>query len=263
MNTKKSIALLAATAVLTGCAGGAGNQTDGSESADTLTDTTSTETTETDSDSDSDEENAYGVDLSSNQGTEIDDLYNGEDSVTFIIFRATDGITWQDPDFENNWATAHEKGFIVGAYHFYESDDDPQKQADNYINTVGPLAAMDFPPIVDFEGAGIHPEQTAEEAANVLLELLQILEKETGRKPIVYAGVDKGNDYLTDPAFAEYPLWICDYQSTDEPRMPGAWSGTEWELWQQTDDYKLDGKSNDFDMFNGNTTALKNFIKTH
>ena len=61
----------------------------------------------------------YGIDVSDFQGDEVDFLDKQKDSLSFVICKATEGITYTDPEFQNNWKTIPEKGFIRGAYHFY------------------------------------------------------------------------------------------------------------------------------------------------
>ncbi len=204
-----------------------------------------------------------GIDISSHQGNEVETLNKNADDLSFVICRATDGITWQDPDFASNWELLAEEGFIKGAYHFYESDDDPESQIDNYLTTVGSLDANDLPPIVDFEGGGIDDGMSVEAVQENLLGVLQYLQEKTSRTPILYTNINDGNKYLSDSEFAAYTMWIADYSGGAEPTLPGAWEGSEWVLWQQTDAYVLDGQNNDFDLFNGNSAEFAKFIKNN
>lgn len=55
-----------------------------------------------------------------------------------LICRSTEGITNIHPKFQIN-RTSLKKRFIRGAYHYYRSDNDPKKQADN------------FPSMIDFK----------------------------------------------------------------------------------------------------------------
>lgn len=207
------------------------------------------------------EEYLYGIDISSHQGDEAETLDKNKDSLSFVICRATDGITFQDVDFVTNWSTLEEKGFTRGAYHFFESDDDASSQVNNYVNTVGELTTADLPPIIDFEGAGIHDGASVDEVVQTLKEVIEAMESNYSRKPIIYTNPSIGNTYLTDSYFTDYTLWIADYSGEAEPVMPGAWAGSDWVLWQQTDSYVLNGDKSDFDLFNGNKAAFEAFLK--
>jgi len=204
----------------------------------------------------------YGIDIYHENGDVLEEIDPLTDSLKFVICKATEGITYQDPKFEENWKLAHDKGFTVGAYHFFESDDASAKQVENYLTTVGTFGEHDLPPIVDFEGAGIHGGDDGA-IADTLLKVLELIKNNTGRTPMVYCGVDHGNHYLNAPEFAQYPLWICDYTTGDKPEMPGAWSGTKWWFWQKTDQYQINSKNIDLDLFNGTKANLEEFIANH
>ena len=183
-----------------------------------------------------------------------------KDSLNFIICRSTEGITYIDPKFQTNWTSIKEKGFIRGAYHFYRSDDDPNKQADNFLQTVGTFEANDFPPIIDFEEKSIVDGSDKTKVIDDLLSFIEIIETKTGRLPMIYTDINIGNSYLSSEKFAQYPLWIADYNSKTEPRMPGAWKNNEWILWQKTYQYMYETFQDDFDQYNGDISALKAFI---
>ncbi len=205
----------------------------------------------------------YGIDISKYQGDEVELLDKSTDSLGFVICKGTEGNTYVDPDFETNWATIEEKGFIRGVYHFYRSDDDPETQSSNFLSILGDLDATNFSPMVDVEGGGIDASQSVETVQNDLLSFLQIIEEKTGRTPIIYTDVSEGDKYFSSDAFAKYPLWIADYSGEEEPRMPGVWANTEWTLWQKMDDYLIGSVENDFDVFNGSLVELQKFIKNY
>lgn len=203
----------------------------------------------------------YGIDISSYQGDEIDFLNKKQDTLTFVICRATLGITFTDSDFKNNWSLIPQNGFIRGAYHFYECDDDPTKQAQHYLAVVGTLAPGDLPPILDFEQAGLAGATDKQKIQSDLLTFLSTVETATGRTPLIYVSPDFANAYLTDPAFAKYPLYAADYNGENQPAIPTVWKSEQWTLWQKTDSVEVNGNQNDFDMFNGNEEALQSFIQ--
>lgn len=203
----------------------------------------------------------YGIDISSYQGDEADFLSKKHDSLSFVICRATLGITFTDPDFANNWKMIQQEGFVRGAYHFYECDDDPTKQAQHYLSVIGTLAPGDLPPILDFEQAGLAGVTDKQTIQSNLLIFLNAVETATGRTPLIYVSPDFSDAYLTDPAFAKYPLYVADYDGISQPEMPEMWKSSQWTFWQKTDTVHVDGNQNDFDVFNGNAAALQSFVK--
>jgi lysozyme len=73
-----------------------------------------------------------GIDVSDHQGT-VDWNAVRQTGMVFAFIKATDGITWTDPDFATNWSGATAANLLRGAYHFYETDDDPTAQAQNFL----------------------------------------------------------------------------------------------------------------------------------
>lgn len=204
----------------------------------------------------------YGIDISKYQGDEIDFLHKKTDSLSFVICKATEGITYTDPDFAHNWSMISEKKFIRGAYHFYRSNDNPVDQANNYINALATLQQTDLPPIIDFEEGGIDTSQTVAEVQATLVQFINEVEKALKRKPIIYTDVNTGNKYLNKETFASYPLWIANYNNAAQPEVPITWQEDNWVLWQKSASYKIGTTLNDFDVYNGNLLNLKSFIKT-
>ncbi len=205
----------------------------------------------------------YGIDISQYQGDEVDLMSRKKDSLKFIICKATEGITYTDPNFDNNWKMISENGYIRGAYHFYRSNDDAQSQADNYLNAIASIKKTDIPPIVDFEEGSIVDSQSTADIQTNLLKFLNIIEKQTNRTPMIYTDINTGNKYLDSSDFSNYPLWIANYTDAKQPDLPNAWKDKGWYFWQQSDDYNINSTINDFDIFNGNLIDLKAFIKTH
>lgn len=200
----------------------------------------------------------FGIDISRYQGNEINFLNKQVDKLSFIICKATEGITYTDSSFKTNWPAIQAKGYVRGAYHFYHCKDDPAKQVANYLGVMGTLLAADFPPIVDFEEGSIDPGVNKANIQPNLLQFLTLLEQKTGRKPLIYTDNNTANAYLTDPAFAGYSLWIANYSST--LKIPNVWKN--WTIWQQSQSYKLNGQLNDYDVFNGDSNAFSNFIQS-
>lgn len=204
-----------------------------------------------------------GIDISKFQGNEVVQLKDNHHNVTFIICKATEGITYTDPKFSSNWKAIKSEGFIRGTYHFYRSLDDPIKQADHYTNAISALTTSDIPPVVDFEQSGIEGNQTIEAIQQNLKSFLSRVESNLKRKPMIYTNLSVGNKYLNSEYFAEYALWIAEYSLNQEPQLPEAWNNKEWSFWQRSSDYKIEGTQNDFDLFNGTKAELLQFIQNY
>lgn len=205
----------------------------------------------------------FGIDISHYQGEEIDYLSTKSDQLTFVICKATEGETVIDPDFNNNWAMIKQMKVTRGAYHFYHCADNPTQQADFFLATLGTLSKTDFPPIVDFEENSIDKSCSTADIQKNLLQFLTILQQRTGRKPILYTDVNTAKAQITNPAFANYSLWIADYNPGTSPQIPTVWKTKGWSIWQKNPNYSIDTYTNDYDVFNGNKMNFTKFIQSN
>jgi len=196
-----------------------------------------------------------GIDVSHLQQT-IDWNQVRQAGKLFAFIKATDGITWTDPLFTTNWAAARAAGLLRGAYHFYETDDDPTAQAEHFLSVVS-LQPGDLPPVVDFER--IEGSQTSAQALQDLQTWLAVVAKATGRTPLIYTDSGFWNP-LGSSAFGSYPLWVAEYE-VQSPKMPTGWSG--WDFWQFSESGTVAGISQpvDLDVFNGTLADLVAFIQ--
>ncbi len=204
---------------------------------------------------------AYGIDISHFQNNEIDSIVKSKDSLSFIICKATEGVTYTDPKFKMNWKMIKERDFLRGAYHFYICKDDPLTQATFFLKTISNIETTDIPPIVDFEEGGIDKSQSVDKIRAGLKVFLNEIEKKLSCKPIIYTDINTGNKYLNNPYFSDYPLWVANYNGKKTPDIPVAWKNKGWLIWQRTDTYTLNTLKSDFDIYNGNLSEFKAFIK--
>lgn len=189
----------------------------------------------------------------------------------FVFIKAAQGITFHDPAFQQNWKAARAKGLEVGTYDFWVAEADPEAQADNFLNR-GVDWSLDriMPPVIDIENqVGATPVISRQLDQYILnnkskccdnaLQLLEIVQTRTGRKPIVYCSPNFLNEYLGDSVpFSKYYLWIAGYQD-HVPHLPKGF--TDWQFWQNSQFGKqngsLTGGSLDLDYFNGTLQQLK------
>ncbi len=199
----------------------------------------------------------YGIDISQYQGNEMQEI-GPEDSLTFIICKATEGITYVDPDFNSNRKLIESKNYILGMYHFFHTDDDPTQQSEFYLKTVGSFPNNSIAPIVDIEQGSLsaNSKKTAQTIQSELLVFLKTIEKNTGRKPIIYTGLAFADQYLNNPVFNSYKLWLAEYVKTTSPQIPNVWKNKGYFIWQKSDSYNIDSKQDDFDVYFGTKAEL-------
>lgn len=181
-----------------------------------------------------------GIDVSHYSGA-VDWNAVGEAGVRFAYVKATEGVDAADPAFAGHWqALEGHPSLLRGAYHFYVTEDDPEEQARFFLSTVT-LGPGDLPPVVDIEVLG-HDTQPG--LPDRLRTFLDIVERETGAKPILYTAPHFWNAHLTD-RFGDYPLWVAEYQ-VSQPVTPEGWSA--WTLWQWEKDADVPGVEKGADL---------------
>jgi len=188
-----------------------------------------------------------GIDVSHHQG-EVDWALVKRDEIHFAFMKATEGVTWVDPKFQQNWKAAKEADIIRGAYHFYRPERDAISQAENFINTVV-LESGDLPPVLDVE---LKYNVSKRDIRQDVLIWLKYVEAAYNRKPILYTDSSFVNLELTDE-FTRYPLWIAEYSDSVRGSLAG-WE--KWTFWQYTNSGKVKGVSGPVDrnIFRGTLT---------
>jgi len=158
--------------------------------------------------------------------------------VSTVILKATEGEKFTDRKFAEYWEETGKRPYKRGAYHFFRSSRNPDRQAQHYISTVT-LRHSDLPPILDVET--MHEGCSKQELNDKVLVWLKTVEKHYGRTPIVYTSDSFARDILSPDITKHYPMWIARY-SNKEPRF------NPWTMWQFTDKAVLYGVSGYVDL---------------
>lgn len=194
----------------------------------------------------------HGIDVSHHQGTidwdAVKATEKGEYPIRFAFMKATEGGDYKDSRFAENFRGAGEVGIIRGAYHFYNPNTDPVRQADFFISQVR-LVKGDLAPVLDVERK---PRDKVQLQAD-LKKFLHRLEQHYGVKPIIYTSFKYKTRYLDDPEFDAYPFWIAHYYVDTL-----SYEGT-WHFWQHTDYGTVPGIDTNVDLnvFNGSWEELQ------
>ncbi|MGZ3419311.1 MAG: thrombospondin type 3 repeat-containing protein [Polyangiales bacterium] len=195
-----------------------------------------------------------GVDVSAWQGSIS---WSGVKSSgrVFAFARVSDGTKYPDSKFATNWSGMKAVGLMRGTYQFFRASQDPTAQAKLLLTKVGTLGPNDLPPVVDVE---VMDGVSASTLISRLKTWLAVVEKATGRKPIIYtaSGFWSG---LGNPNFSGYPLWVANWGPSCPSLPGGGWK--DWKFWQYSDKGSVTGISGgvDADVFNGTLTELKSY----
>lgn len=196
----------------------------------------------------------HGIDISHHQGeinwNTLQSLQDSDTPLAFVFVKATEGGDHKDSEFQKNFKEAAAHGFIRGAYHFYNPETDPVRQADFFISNVE-LSKGDLPPVIDIE---VKPSRAQQDTFYAqLATFLYRLEAHYGARPIVYTSYKYKERYLSAPEFDRYPLWIAHYH-VDQLKYRG-----EWAFWQHSDRAVIPGipEKTDLNVFNGSIKDLR------
>lgn len=146
-----------------------------------------------------------GIDVYSGNGHVDFVKARDEDGVRFVIRKASEGVTYQDPGFAQDFDRIVAAGLIPGAYHFaHPARNTPAAEARNFLNVLGArrgcLLALDFEDTRD--------NLTLWQRAAWVSPFLSIVHQATGIGPLLYTY----HSWAFSSAFAGIrtttPLWI-------------------------------------------------------
>lgn len=182
-----------------------------------------------------------GFDVSNHQG-EIEWNKISPKKYQFVYIKATEGGDFKDRKFQQNWLSAREQGFHVGAYHFYRLCRDGNIQAENFIATV-PNKTDALPPVIDLEYdsncINTYSKQQLLKEIQVMHDRLQ---QHYNKRPIFYISKSFYHIVLMGN-FPDTPLWVRDYQG-----KPQLQDGRQWLFWQHSQQGKIKGILKEVDL---------------
>jgi lysozyme len=196
-----------------------------------------------------------GVDGSHHQGA-IDWTRLDRERARFAYIKASEGATFKDPRFSDNWNSALAAGIVPGAYHFFTLCKSGAEQAANFLAAAAWTKHHGLPPAVDLEfGGNCSRRPSIGEFSSELRSFLQAVEKEWGCLPVLYVTQEFHYRYTVN-RFRSYPMWVRDI--FNRPRLE---NGRDWRLWQFANRGRLAGVQTfiDFNVFNGSSADFATF----
>ncbi|KAF2466226.1 putative N,O-diacetyl muramidase [Lindgomyces ingoldianus] len=198
-----------------------------------------------------------GFDISHYQGT-VDFKSAYSSGARFVIIKATEGTTYQDPNFSKNYNGATSAGLIRGAYHFAQpASSSGSAQAQYFVAHGGGWSGdgITLPGMLDIEYGATSTCYGLGTSAMVswITSFVNEYHALTSRWPMIYTTNDwwvtcTGNS----KAFSgNSPLVLARYSSS-VGTIPGGWPYQT--IWQFNDAYTYGGDS---DSFNGAFSSLQ------
>ncbi|MCC8113794.1 MAG: hypothetical protein LIP03_07305 [Bacteroidales bacterium] len=213
------------------------------------------------------EDKTYGIDVSKfNDGIDWDnlalyadpegDVYHRKPKTTdylqpvsFVYAKASEGATMQDPLYAEHIAEATAHYLPHGSYHFMcFSTSTAKEQAENFLQSSFYCKDDELPPMIDLESdqAKIVGKAKVQE---MVKEWIAIVQKATGKKPIIYTNDSFVRKYLDMDQFSDYIIWLASYGDAQIKKEP---KSHPWDIWQFTHKGVSPGVDEiDINVFNG------------
>lgn len=193
------------------------------------------------------EKNARGIDVSRWQG-DINWARVAGTGITHAIAKMTEGGTYTDPKFVENFHGMRENGLKTGVYHYFRAlSSTPCEQLANIkarLDEVGFKVGQDILAI-DVESKG-NEKASPDQMADGLFQLVTLIRVALldGAYPYIYASPNYWSNSVAwhKYDFSECPLWIAHWEVT-EPTVPQTWSekGKSWQWWQHSSKGQVEG----------------------
>ena len=196
-----------------------------------------------------------GIDVSEYQG-DIDWNVLSKQGIDFAYIKATEGSSYTDEQFSENWENASKPDLRIGAYHFFSLESSGKSQAEHFCDTVQGVPNM-LPPVVDVEPYGAYKDITEKDVSE-LTDWLTVTEENYGVKPIIYTTSKWYNKQIKD-SFPNYDIWIRSVYSKPNKDV-------NWTFWQYSNRMHLDGydgeeKYIDMNVFCGSAEEFLDYPK--
>jgi GH25 family lysozyme M1 (1,4-beta-N-acetylmuramidase) len=186
-----------------------------------------------------------GIDISHWQDA-VDWSKVAASGVQFVIAKATEGRTWNDPMYATYKAGAAAEGIAFTAYHFAKPDGtagDAVKEADHFVD-VAQLGPGNLIPALDVERTG---GLTQTQLTVWILDWLNEVTARLGVRPMVYTSPNGWKNRTGDTtaiADAGYSvLWVAHWNVASPTLPANDWQGNGWTFWQYTDCASVPGIS--------------------
>ena len=176
-----------------------------------------------------------GIDVSAWQG-DIDFEQVKNSGIDVVYIKASEGNSFVDPYFEQNYANCKSAGLSVGFYHYVTATnvEEAIRQASFFVSTISGKSP-DCKLAMDFEYFG---NLSVDSINQIALAFMQKVHELSGKEVIVYS--DEYNANNTFYGLSDYPLWVAQYD-VSEPTVSNNWN--TWVGWQYTDQGEVAGIS--------------------
>lgn len=181
-----------------------------------------------------------GIDVSGWQGN-IDYNQVKNSGIDIVYMKASEGKTYRDPYFDQNYVNAKRAGLKVGFYHYVDarSKEDAILEARFFLSVIS-NKVPDCKLAMDFESFGSLSISQINEIALTFIQTLQELSK---KEVVIYSDTSNASSVFRGE-LTKYPLWVAQYE-VSEPTPNGNWN--TWVGWQYESNGRVNGITGNVD----------------
>lgn len=175
-----------------------------------------------------------GIDVSGWQGN-INYTEVRNSGIQVVYMKASEGSSFVDPYFNQNYENAKANNLKVGFYHYLtaRSVEEAISQANFFVSTISEKVP-DCRLAMDFESFG---NLTPEEITQIGLAFMRTVENLSQKEMVIYSDTSNAS-YRFYGELTNYPLWVAQYE-VSEPTPNGNWN--TWVGWQYSDAGEISG----------------------
>lgn len=213
-----------------------------------------------------------GIDVSHHQGA-INWTTVKNAGIQFVFCKATEGVDFEDVNFDTYMAGAIAAGVPIGPYHFGRLNSgetiptDAVDEANDFVDAIQGYynsSAMVLRPVLDLETLPDPPVSPSIKGytSKWVRDFCNTVQSRLGFAPIIYTGGNTAQNYL-EADIANYDLWFAKptstnvYSSAVPPTATNIGIWDEWKFWQWSWVGNIGGISPvDRDAFDGTMQEL-------
>ncbi len=181
-----------------------------------------------------------GIDVSGWQGN-INYAEVKNSGIEIVYMKSSEGRSFVDPYFNQNYTNAKANGLKVGFYHYLvaRSNEEAIEEARFFVSVISGKEP-DCRLAMDFESFG---NLSVEEINQIGITFMTAVQNLSGKEVIIYSNTNDARNVFSGE-LTNYPLWVAQYE-VREPTPNGKWS--TWAGWQYTSTGEVAGISGHVD----------------
>ena len=160
----------------------------------------------------------------------------------FCNIKATEGVTYTDPDFQNNVAQAKQACLSVGSYHFTKFQNDPYLECAAFLSATQSLGIERLYLDLECRTSGLSSDA-------IWLWVRTFMNVLSGSCPECRIGIYTSRNYLSEVGLqqfsdlSKYDLWAADWRD-----QPYVYPWRNWDTWQYTGSGDVEWAEGDIDL---------------